>query len=59
MYQIKSGEEIVEQLFSLQDRGGRDLALRPEMTPTLARMVAAHPIVAVDLVELNLVDGDG
>ena len=39
MYQIKSGEEIVEQLFSLQDRGGRDLALRPEMTPTLARMV--------------------
>ncbi len=39
MYQIKSGDEIVEQLFSLQDRGGRDLALRPEMTPTLARMV--------------------
>jgi histidyl-tRNA synthetase len=39
MYQIKSGDEIVEQLFSLTDRGGRDLALRPEMTPTLARMV--------------------
>jgi histidyl-tRNA synthetase len=39
MYQVKSGDEIVEQLFSLQDRGGRDLALRPEMTPTLARMV--------------------
>ncbi|MGD2094732.1 MAG: histidine--tRNA ligase [Phycisphaerales bacterium] len=39
MFQIKSGDEIVEQLFSLQDRGGRDLALRPEMTPTLARMV--------------------
>jgi histidyl-tRNA synthetase len=39
MYQIKSGDEIVEQLFSLQDRGGRDLAIRPEMTPTLARMV--------------------
>jgi len=39
MFQIKSGEEIVEQLFSLTDRGGRDLALRPEMTPTLARMV--------------------
>jgi len=39
MYQIKSGDEIVEQLFSLQDRGGRDLALRPEITPTLARMV--------------------
>jgi histidyl-tRNA synthetase len=39
MFQVKSGEEIVEQLFSLKDRGGRDLALRPEMTPTLARMV--------------------
>ncbi|MGD8786810.1 MAG: histidine--tRNA ligase [Phycisphaerales bacterium] len=39
MFQVKSGDEIVEQLFSLQDRGGRDLALRPEMTPTLARMV--------------------
>jgi histidyl-tRNA synthetase len=39
MYQIKSGDEIVEQLFSLTDRGGRDLALSPEITPTLARMV--------------------
>ena len=39
MYQIKSGEEIVEQLFSFKDRGDRDLAIRPEITPTLARMV--------------------
>jgi len=39
MYQIKSGDEIVDQLFSLQDRGGRNLAIRPEITPTLARMV--------------------
>jgi histidyl-tRNA synthetase len=39
MYQVKSGEEIVEQLFHLTDRGGRELAIRPEMTPTLARMV--------------------
>ena len=39
MYQIKSGDEIVEQLFSLEDRGGRALAIRPEITPTLARMV--------------------
>jgi histidyl-tRNA synthetase len=39
MYQIKSGDEIAEQLFSLKDRGGRDLAIRPEITPTLARMV--------------------
>ncbi|MBN1123383.1 MAG: histidine--tRNA ligase [Sedimentisphaerales bacterium] len=39
MYQIKSGQEIVEQLFHLTDRGGRELAIRPEITPTLARMV--------------------
>jgi histidyl-tRNA synthetase len=39
MYQIKSGDEIVEQLFNLTDRGGRHLAIRPEITPTLARMV--------------------
>jgi histidyl-tRNA synthetase len=39
MYQIKSGDEIVEQLFSFKDRGERDLAIRPEITPTLARMV--------------------
>ncbi len=39
MFQIKSGDEIAEQLFSLTDRGGRELALRPEITPTLARMV--------------------
>src|SRR4030042_422441 len=38
MYQIKSGQEIVEQLFSFQDRGGRDLAIRPGITPTLARV---------------------
>ncbi len=39
MFQIKSGDEIVEQLFSFKDRGDRDLALIPEMTPSLARMV--------------------
>jgi histidyl-tRNA synthetase len=39
MFQVKSGDEIVEQLFSFTDRGGRELALRPEITPTLARMV--------------------
>ncbi|MDR1456852.1 MAG: histidine--tRNA ligase [Puniceicoccales bacterium] len=38
----KSGEEIVSQLFSFSDRGGRAVALRPELTPTLARMVAAR-----------------
>ena len=39
MFQLKSGDEIAEQLFSLTDRGGRELAIRPEITPTLARMV--------------------
>ncbi len=41
LYKVKSGDEIVSQLFHFQDRGERDLALRPEFTPTLARMVAA------------------
>lgn len=41
LYAVKSGEELVKkQTFVLTDRGGRKLALRPEMTPTLARMVA-------------------
>ena len=39
MYQVKSGDEIVEQLFNFKDRGDRHLAIRPEITPTLARMV--------------------
>jgi histidyl-tRNA synthetase len=37
---LKSGEEIVGQLFNFEDKGGRQVSLRPEMTPTLARMVA-------------------
>jgi len=42
LYQAKSGDEIVEQLFHLTDRGGRELALRPETTPALARMISAR-----------------
>ena len=38
----KAGEEIVEQIYAFKDKSGRELALRPEMTPTLARMVAAR-----------------
>ncbi len=41
LFTAKSGEEIAEQLFSLTDRGGRSLAIRPEITPSLARMVNA------------------
>ena len=42
LYTRKSGEEIVEQLYNFTDKGGREVTLRPEMTPTLARMVAQH-----------------
>jgi histidyl-tRNA synthetase len=42
LFTTKSGEEIVKQLFDFTDKGDRHIALRPEMTPTLARMVAAH-----------------
>ncbi|MFQ5805084.1 MAG: histidine--tRNA ligase [Phycisphaerae bacterium] len=42
LYTLKSGEGIVSELFAFQDRGERHFAIRPEMTPTLARMVAAR-----------------
>src|SRR5947208_16779079 len=41
LYTRKSGEEIVGQLYNFTDKGDRAVSLRPEMTPTLARMVAA------------------
>src|SRR3989440_10217606 len=42
LYTEKSGAEIVQQLYAFEDKGGRKVALRPEMTPTLARMVGAR-----------------
>jgi histidyl-tRNA synthetase len=42
LYTAKSGDEIVGQLYNFTDKGDRQVALRPEMTPTLARMVAAR-----------------
>lgn len=42
LYTTKSGDEIVGQLYNFTDKGDRQVALRPEMTPTLARMVAAQ-----------------
>ncbi|MED5231467.1 MAG: histidine--tRNA ligase [Candidatus Thermoplasmatota archaeon] len=42
LYTRKAGEEIVGQLYSFEDKGGRRVALRPEMTPSLARMVMAR-----------------
>ncbi len=41
LFKAKSGEGIVSELFHFKDRGDRDLAIRPEMTPTLARMICA------------------
>lgn len=43
LYAAKSGQEIVnEQTYQFTDRGGRNVAIRPEMTPTISRMVAAQ-----------------
>ncbi len=42
LLQRKAGEEVTEQIYSFEDKSGRKLALRAEMTPTLARMVAAR-----------------
>src|ERR1051325_7347974 len=42
LYTLKSGDEIVGQLYNFIDKGERAVALRPEMTPTLARLIAAH-----------------
>lgn len=42
LFTEKSGEEIVSQLFNFEDKGGRKVSLRPEMTPSLARLVAAR-----------------
>ena len=42
LYTRKQGEEITQQLFNFEDKGGRKVSLRPEMTPSLARMVMAQ-----------------
>jgi histidyl-tRNA synthetase len=42
LYKKKSGAEIVDQLFNFTDKGEREVALRPELTPTLARVIPAH-----------------
>lgn len=42
LYTTKSGDEIVGQLYNFTDKGNREVAMRPEITPTVARMVAAH-----------------
>lgn len=42
LFTQKSGEEIVGQLFNFEDQGGRAVALRPELTPSLARMIGSR-----------------
>ncbi len=42
LFTKKSGQEIVTQLYNFKDKGDREVALRPEMTPTLARLVTAR-----------------
>lgn len=42
LYVRKAGEEVTQQLYNFEDKGGRRVALRPEMTPSLARMVMAR-----------------
>lgn len=42
LFTTKSGDELVEQMFNFVDKSERAVAMRPEMTPTLARMIAAH-----------------
>src|SRR5438876_825887 len=55
LYTQKSGEEIVQQLYAFRDKGDRDVALRPEMTPSLARMVGAREREQPAAVESRLV----
>jgi histidyl-tRNA synthetase len=42
LYKKKSGTEIIDQLFNFTDKGEREVAMRPELTPTLARVIAAY-----------------
>ncbi|MFB6190402.1 MAG: histidine--tRNA ligase [Candidatus Nanohaloarchaea archaeon] len=42
LYRVKSGEELMEQMYSFDDKGGREISLIPEQTPTRARMVQSR-----------------
>src|SRR5437660_1755142 len=42
LYKKKSGAEIIDQLFNFTDKGAREVAMRPELTPMVARVIAAH-----------------
>jgi len=49
LYVRKAGEEIADQIYAFQDKGNRRLALRPEMTPSLARMLISRPALPLPL----------
>ncbi|NYT03979.1 MAG: histidine--tRNA ligase [Candidatus Methanofastidiosa archaeon] len=42
LYSIKSGEEIIEELYAFQDKGGRMISLRPELTPSVVRVLVSR-----------------
>lgn len=42
LYRVKSGEELMDQMYSFEDKGGREISLVPEATPTRARLVQAR-----------------
>ena len=44
LYTRKAGEEVTQQLYNFKDKGDRQVALRPEMTPSLARMVMSKKV---------------
>ena len=48
LYQRKAGEEITEQMYNFTDKEGNEVTLRPEMTPSLARMVLGRMQVPPD-----------
>ena len=53
LYIRKSGEEIIEQLFNFEDKGNRKVSLRPEMTPSIARMILAKKSVLSSMFPLR------
>ncbi len=42
LYSIKSGEEIIEELYAFEDKGGRMISLRPELTPSVVRVLVSR-----------------
>lgn len=54
LYTRKAGEEVTQQLYNFVDKGDRAVALRPEMTPSLARMVSKHLLSSRELMHRSI-----